>query len=63
MTNQDPFRQPPVIVAVAQQPVQLLQHLVLLLREVSEVDFSSTKDAGLGQIDQHLLLRRWTHAR
>ena len=62
MTNQDPFRHPPAIVAVARRPVQLLQHLVLLLQEVSEIDHSA-KDAGLGQIDQHLLLRRWTHAR
>ena len=55
MTNQDPFRQPPVVVAVVQQPVQLLQHLVLLLQEMPESNFLGTKDAGLGQIDQPLL--------
>ena len=27
MTNQDPFRQPPVIVAVVQEPMPLLQHV------------------------------------
>ena len=58
MTNQDPFRQPPVIVAVVQQPILLLQHFELLLQEVSESDLLDTKDAGLGQIDQPLLLRQ-----